>query len=180
MPQQAAGYVELNMKFLIITVIIGIMFLSACGGSQVNSNPTPRPTPSDKFTPADIAKLKWIEGTWRQKEGDKPLYGRYSFEGTTLVVETMEDGSLSKVIDTSRFELKDGRFGKLDGDQLSAASEITDTSVQFVPASGVGNGFRFERQADGTWNAILESPASAGRPATSKVYHMEPWTVTPK
>ena len=34
-------------------------------------------TQSNKFTAADIAKLKWIEGSWRGMDGDKPFYERY-------------------------------------------------------------------------------------------------------
>jgi hypothetical protein len=164
-------------SFLLSILILGISILSACSAEQPkNTAPTPRPTPSDKYTAADVAKLKWLEGTWRETAGGKTIYGRYHFVGTTLLVETMADDSLSKVMDTSRFELKDGRFGKKEGDDISvAASEITDTYVQFVPVSGVGNGFRFELLPDGTWNAILQSAIAGNAPASSQTYHMERW-----
>ena len=155
-------------------IILVIAMLSACD-AQSTGTTRPQAAASDKFTPADVAKLKWLEGTWRGMDGDKPFFERYSLDGTTLVVETLEDGSLSKVTDTSRFELKDGQFGRTEGNRRSAASEITDTFVQFVPVSGGGNSFRFQHQPDGTWNAILEWPASANRAAGSKTYHMEPW-----
>jgi hypothetical protein len=151
-------------------------------------------TPSNKFTPADISKLKWIEGTWRGMGGEKPFFERYRFEnGTTMLVETFEDEKLSKVVDTARFELIDGEFTHDQGIRRSAASSITETSVQFVPAPSrkapnangtpppqAGgeqnqNNFRFERHDDGTWNAVLEWSARNGKPAGSKVYKMEPW-----
>jgi hypothetical protein len=133
-------------------------------------------TPSKSLTAADVAKLKWIEGTWRGMDGDKPFYERYLLEGSSLVVETLKDETFAEVEDSGRFELKDGEFGKGEGDQRSAASSITDDSIQFVPAvSGKRNNFRFERQPDGTWNAILEWPATADKPARQKTYKMEPW-----
>jgi hypothetical protein len=143
-------------------------------------------TPSNQITEADVAKLKWLEGTWRGMDGEKPFFERIHFEGSTMIVETLTDETASKVSETSRFELKDGEFGHTKGDQRSAASSITDNSVQFVPAAAQpaapakGNTFRFERQPDGTFRAVLEIPAKGGRPAGEKVYKMEPWKAPAK
>ena len=139
----------------------------------------PAATPRNDFKPADIAKLKWIVGTWRGMDGDKPFYEQYKLEGTTLIVQGLkEDGSNDG--EAGRFELKNGEFGKTEGDKRSAASEITDKYVQFVPANVKADGsrrnsFRFEDEGNGTWNAILEWPATADKPAGQKVYKMEPW-----
>ena len=172
---------------MLLAILVGIF--SACGtGNNGNGGSTPpaqtanvaspqaQNTASNKFTEADIAKLKWIEGTWRGMDGDKPFFERYRFENeTAMIVETLADDTLAKVSETSRFQLLDGEFTHTEGNQSSAASSITDKSVQFVPTSGGGNSFRFERQSDGTWNAILEWPSSPNKPAGSKVYKMEPW-----
>lgn len=156
---------------LIVIAIITVSFLAAaCSNAQVA-----QPTPSNKFTAADIAKLKWIEGTWRGMDGDKPFYERYKLEETALVVEGLKaDGSLDG--EPGRFELKNGEFGQGEGDKRSAASEITPDHIQFVPAvGGKMNRFRFERQSNGTWRAVLEWPATADKPARQKIYIMEPW-----
>jgi hypothetical protein len=145
-----------------------------------NASPTspahakPQATPSNKFTSADIAKLKWIEGTWRGMDGDKPFYERYRIEENALLVFSLkEDGSADG--DPGRFELKDGEFGKTEGDTRSAASEIGADFIQFVSATpGKGNNFRFVKQPHG-WDAILEWPATADKPAGPKTYKMEPW-----
>jgi hypothetical protein len=107
--------------------------------------------------------------------GDKPFYERYKLENTTLVVEGLNaDGSPKGEPD--RFELKNGEFGQGEGDKRSAASEITADYIQFVPAvSGKMNRFRFERQSNGTWRAVLEWPATPDKPARQKIYIMEPW-----
>jgi len=166
-------------KICILAVII-LSFIATIGSdaqlASINTQtPVPQATPSNKFTAADIAKLKWIEGTWRGMDGDKPFYERYKLEETALVVEGLKaDGSPDG--EPGRFELKDGEFGQGEGNKRSAASEITDDYIQFVPAvGGTMNRFRFERQSNGTWRAVLEWPAKADKPARQKIYIMEPW-----
>ena len=167
---------------LLVLVVITVSFIAAgCSNAPVTNSGTQeaiaQSTPSNKFTAADIAKLKWIEGTWRGMDGDKPFYERYKVEETALVVEGLKaDGSPDG--EPGRFELKNGEFGKGEGDKRSAASEITADHIQFVPAvPGKLNRFRFERQANGTWRAVLEWPATANKPAGQKIYIMEPYLV---
>ena len=168
----------------LLALTIALFLLSSCSSADFQNtnaaaNFTPAPTPSSNFTSSDIAKLKWIEGTWRGMDGDKPFYERYKIVESTMIVETLnEDGSVDG--DPGRFELKHGEFGQGEGDKRSAASEITDTYVQFVPAKlGSGlNSFRFEKASDGTWTALLEWPASQTKPAGKKRYRMEPWKPT--
>ena len=167
-----------NYTFVLSLLVVSFIGAS-CGYSQVaNSNsqpPVAQSTPSNKFTAADVAKLKWIEGTWRGMDGDKPFYERYKIEETAMIVESLKaDGSVDGEPD--RFELKDGEFGKGEGDRRSVASEITADHIQFVPAvPGKRNSFRFERQANNTWRAVLQWPAEGDKPASQKIYIMEPW-----
>jgi hypothetical protein len=154
---------------------------SACGQggnkAAVNATATPLPTPSRSIAAADVVKLKWIEGTWRGMDGQNPFFERYRLEGTSLVVDSFTDATLAKVESSGAFELKDGEFGKTEGSVRSAAAFITDDAVQFAPAvAGKGNYFRFERQKDGTWNAVLEWPATADKPARQKIYKMETYS----
>jgi hypothetical protein len=133
-------------------------------------------TPGTKFTAADVARLKWIEGTWRGMDGDKPFFERYQIEENALVVESFDDETFSSPTDSDRFELKNGEFGKGEGDKRVVASEISANHIQFVPAvPGKSNNFRFERQSDGTWIAVLDFPANGNKPARQKIYRMEPW-----
>ena len=163
---------------LVLTLITVSLIAAACSNQVANRDgqqPAAQATPSNKFTAADVAKLKWIEGTWRGMDGDKPFYERYRIEETAMVVEVLKaDGSPDG--EPGRFELKNGEFGKDEGNNRSAASEITDDHIQFVPAvPDKGNTFRFERQSNGTWRAVLEWTAKANRPAGQKIYIMEPW-----
>ena len=167
-------------NYTFVLAVIGVSFIAAsCSDAKVaNVDPQPpvgQSTPSKKFTAADVAKLKWIEGTWRGMDGDKPFYERYKIEETAMVVESLKtDGSVDGEPD--RFELKDGEFGKGEGDRRSVASEITADHIQFLPAvPGKLNNFRFERQSNNTWRAVLEWPAKGDKPAGQKIYIMEPW-----
>lgn len=145
--------------------------------TQASPNASPKPVvaAANNLTPSDISKLKWIEGTWRGMDGDKPFYERYKIENTAMIVESLkEDGSPDG--EPERFELKNGEFGINEGEKRSVASEISDSHVQFVPTvAGKGNNFRFEHQSDGTWIALLEWPPTADKPARQKIYKMEPW-----
>lgn len=54
----------------LVLAIITVSFIAAAWSNAQVANsaiqePIAQPTPSNKFTAADIAKLKWIEGTWR-------------------------------------------------------------------------------------------------------------------
>ena len=162
--------------------IVGVIFLcvgTACSNEsalrQRNQNSPPAATAARNITAEDVAKLKWIEGSWRGMDGEKPFFERYSFEdNTAMIVESFSDETMSKVDTVSRFELTNGEFGNTEGGRRSAASVITADSVQFVPVQGGGNSFRFEKQ-NGGWRAVLEWPATETKPAGQKIYNMEPW-----
>ena len=137
--------------------------------------PRPAPTPGKNFTAADVAKIKWLEGSWRGMDGDKPFYERYKFEGTTMIVQNIKE-DLSPDGDPERYELVNGEFGKGEGDKRTAASEMTAEYVQFVPANaGASNSYRFHKRPNGTWQAILEWQAKGDKPAGNKIYSMEYW-----
>ena len=63
-------------------------------------------------------------------DGDKPFFERYHIEETAMIVDSFADETVSKVEDTTRFELKNGEFGSGEGDKRSVATEITaDNSI---------------------------------------------------
>ena len=102
----------------------------------------------------------------------QPFYERYKFENdSTLVVEGLADETLSKVNDVSRFELKDGHFGSGTADSGSVATALDENSIQFAPL-GKGNFFRFQRESDNSWKAILNWTDKTGA-AKERIYLME-------
>jgi hypothetical protein len=163
---------------LVLFAGIALFNLGGCARTPVvnQAQPAPpaqSPSPSPKsITTNELAKLHWIEGTWRGTGVDQPpFYERYKFENdSTLVVETLDE-TLSTVKDTSRFELKDGHFGHTEGESGSVATALDDNSITFAPV-GKGNYFRFQRESDNSWKAILNWTAKDGT-AKEVIYHME-------
>lgn len=154
-----------NHRIRIFVAIIAVALVLCVAGcaqkpsaAPVQSSATPSKPILKSITPADLVKLRWIEGSWRGTgEIDKPFYERYKFEtDTTLAVESFDDEAFSKATDVSRFELKDGEFGSTDPDgRRSAASAIDANSVTFEPVLKSRNTFRFERESENSWKAIL-------------------------
>ncbi|HEY3038957.1 MAG TPA: hypothetical protein VGJ66_09485 [Pyrinomonadaceae bacterium] len=173
---------------LIVVVLLLVMLVNLAGCARANSDyaasnrsssstPTAAPSPTPKeITPADLAKLKWIEGTWRGTGGNvPPFYERYKFENeSTLAVETLADETLTKVSEVSRFELKDGHFVHSEGDSGSVATALDDHSISFAPFGKPSNYFRFQRESDNTWKAILNWTDKNGA-AKERIYTMERW-----
>ena len=138
--------------------------------------PTPKHIAPKQITPADLAKLHWIGGTWRGTGGGvPPFYERYKFANdSTLIVETLADETLSKVDDVSRFELKDGLFGHSSVDSGSVATALDDSSITFESYGMAQNSFRWQRESGNSWKAILNWNDKNGAPK-ERIYRMERW-----
>jgi hypothetical protein len=168
---------RIRLRAIIVTSGLMLLTLTGCTRSspvsltQKVSTPSPSPLPK-LITTADLAKLRWIEGSWRGTGDEQPpFYERYKFESdSTLVVETLADETLSKVSDVSRFELKDGHFGSGTPDSGSVATALDDNSITFAPL-GKGNFFRFQRESDNSWKAVLNWTDKNGAPK-ERIYHM--------
>lgn len=167
-------------ELLLVVPLAILMIFAACAGVKSNNaapsastqaKPSPKPLP---MTVADLAKLRWIEGSWRGTGGGVPaFYERYKFENdSTLLVETLTDETLSKVSEESRFELKDGHFGHSEAESGSVATAFDGNSITFSPLGKARNSFRFQRESDNSWKAILNWTDKDGAPK-ERVYLME-------
>ncbi len=140
---------------------------------------TPEPSPTvlpKQITANDLLKLRWIEGSWRGTGGGvEPFFERYKFENdSTLAVETFDDGTLSKVNDVSRFELKNGNFGFSTGESGSVAIALDENSITFAPLGKSRNAFRWQRENEDAWTAILTWTDKDGA-AKERIYKMARW-----
>ena len=171
---------SLRPRIVIIMWIAAASLITAVSCARNPDRATAQPTKPilKNITPADVVRLRWIEGSWRGTgDIDKPFYERYKLENeTTLLVESFDDDKFSKASDVSRFELKNGEFGSEGANgSRSAASAIDANSVTFEPVAKSRNSFRFERVSDHAWKAILTWPATATTPAGQRTYNMERW-----
>src|SRR5215204_4841677 len=107
----------MKITFMLLVFVCCAVLVSACNQpaqNQTGAVASPAATPTSiTVSAADLAKLKWIEGTWRGTgEVQKPFYERYHFENpSTLVMEELPDETASTATRTTRFELKDFKFG---------------------------------------------------------------------
>jgi hypothetical protein len=116
------------------------------------------------------AFLRWFHRRSCAGVDQPPFFERCHFENeTTLAVDTFPDEKLDKIEDTTRFELKEGRFGSSD----YVASSIDDNGINFEPAANAKNSFRWERVSDNAWKATLKWPADGNKAARERVYSME-------
>lgn len=164
---------------LILIVFVSVTACSKARSDASAPNAASQSSPAaasrvpKEITPAELSKLRWIEGSWRGTGGEgPPFYERYKFENdSTLLVETLADETGSKVTEESRFVLKDGHFGSGTPESGSVATALDDNSVSFAPL-GKGNFFRFQRESDNSWKAILNWTDKNGVPK-ERVYLME-------
>jgi hypothetical protein len=152
-------------------ITFATLFLLLFAACQRSPDAQTNRSGAKSFSTADIARLRWIQGTWRGSGVDQaPFFERYRFENeSTLVVDSFPDEKLDKVEHTTRFELKDGRFGS----SHYVASSIDDNAINFEPLANAKNSFRWERVSDNAWKATLNLPAEGNRPARERVYNME-------
>ncbi len=104
----------MKSKIVACSAFIALLLLVAAGCARTKPNdaaqspaaPTANSPTPQRIAVGDLAKLRWIEGTWRGTgDIDKPFYERYFFENDlTLVVEGVADETASKVTDVTRFD----------------------------------------------------------------------------
>jgi len=130
-------------------------------------------TPAKNLTADDVAKLKWLVGSYKGSGADKPFFNRYRLDGTTLKVQGFEDEAMTKQTQAADYELIDGMFANPSGDHRFAASEITDDHVQFVTLTDGNAAYRLEKADGGKVRAVLESTGPDGKPSNTTLT-MEP------
>ena len=130
-------------------------------------------TAASNLTADDIAKIKWLVGSYRGLGAEKPFFNRYRLEGTTLKVQSFEDEAMTKQIQAATYELADGMFANPSGDHRFGASEITDDHIQFVSLTDPGAAYSLAKLDGGKIKATLESPGPDGKLNTT-AYTMEP------
>ncbi len=167
----------MSLKQTILLVFLALTLGLGCAGRSSSNSKDQTQTPSAKLTPADLQKLRWIEGSWRGTGvNQSPFFERYRFEGeTTLAVDSFEDEKLAKVTDTSYFNLENGEFGGGGEGSRYVAVALDDNSITFDPRIKARNSFIWKRESKDAWTAIIKWTATGDKPAGERVYNMERW-----
>jgi hypothetical protein len=104
-----------------------------------------------------LRQLRWLEGSWRGSgAGQAPFFERYSFPNeTTMLVESFSDSTFTRVTETSRYVLRDGRLAN-DGNMRWVAARLDDTSAFFIPLERANNSFLWRRgTSSDEWTAVI-------------------------
>ena len=125
-------------------------------------------TPARAPEVSNLRMLSWIEGTWRGSGGGvAAFFERYKLaDDSTLVIDSFEDSTLTKVTETSYYELRDGRVTSR-GERQYIANAINADSIVFVPLRGVNNSFVWKRGNQSEWTATIIPERG-----NSRTYHM--------
>ena len=153
------------IRILLFITLVALIACAHAPSTQVSQK---------RFTTSDLKKLNWIEGTWRGTgDIEKPFFERYRFENdSTLAVDSFADEKLTKVTDTTRYELINGEFGGGNEGFRWIATSIDDNSITFTPVAKARNSFRWERESKDSWKAVLSWPVTNDKPARERVYLM--------
>src|SRR5262245_15036128 len=132
-------------------------------------------SPSNSGTPfgvSDLAKLRWLEGTWRgTSPGESNTYERYHFvNDSTIEITYYSDPALDRPLGSGRVYLTVGRIYHTFGPNRWVASRIDKSGVYFVPQVNARNTFSWAYEGPSTWTATRRSGASGREMVT--VYQM--------
>jgi len=149
-------------------VILAALLLTACVRDR------PDPPAVGRFTPAQFASLRWIEGTWRGRLPDGgAFYERYRFvDDSTIVMQAFADSTLSATSDSARIVLRDGTVADEGGAARWAATRLDSSGVAFAPIEGATNSFTWTRDRADRWTATLTWADKDGQ-ARAVTYPME-------
>jgi hypothetical protein len=149
-------------------VVLAAALLTACW-----RGPADRPAVG-RFTAAQFAGLRWLEGTWRGRLPDGgAFYERYRFvDDSTIAMQAFADSTLTGTSDSARIALRDGTIANEGGAARWAATRLDAAGVTFTPVEGATNSFTWTVERADRWTATLTWTDHAGQ-AHVVTYPME-------
>lgn len=155
---------------IVISCWLGLLTTGSCAFAQVDN-----PNSKIKFTKSDLAKLRWIEGSWRgsDAEGKLSFYENYQFVGGELVIKSYaQDSTFTKVKRQGRVYLQNGEIIHRGEGMLWSATKLNDSQVEFAPKKKATNSFIWQRESADVWIARLMFNDETGKPK-EVVFRME-------
>ena len=128
-----------------------------------------------KFTKSDIEKLRWIEGSWRGRDGSGRLtfYENYHFVGNEIVIKSYaQDSTFTKTKRQGRVYLLNGEIIHKSEGMLWSATKIDDLRIEFAPKKKATSSFIWQKESDDIWLARLIFEDDKDKPIET-VFRME-------
>ena len=153
----------------LLTLTLGLAMPLATTGAQASQ----RGQPTTAFAPADIAKLRWLEGSWEgTAPGEPAIHERYHFANdSTIEITYYGDSDFTRQTGTGRVYLSVGRLYHTFGPGRWGATHVDKDGVFFIPQVNARNTFAWSRESPDTWSATLRSGVSGHDRVT--VYQMK-------
>jgi hypothetical protein len=126
----------------------------------------------------DLAKLKWIEGSWTGLYDGQPFYETYRIlnDSTMQIITHANVGTDSVRNNIEHFEWSDGAYYLGDARNYKAV-HMTDTSIYMIPVTA-NNDILWNYVNDTVWTAVLKSPRDTFNFRMSKVTLPDSITIT--
>jgi hypothetical protein len=131
-----------------------------------------RGQPKTPFAAADLAKLRWLEGSWAGTAADEsPVHARYHFTNdSTLEITYYRDPAFTLESGTGRVYLTVGRIYHTLGSGRWGATNVDSSGVFFIPQVNAHNTFAWSYQSPDEWT-LTQRAGLSGRERVT-VYKM--------
>jgi len=142
-------------RSLVLSVIAVACVVTPPRSAHAQSSQRGQPTTA--FAAADLAKLRWLEGTWRGTAPAEPtIYERYHFANdSTIEITYYNDSTLARPAGTGRVYLTVGRIFHTSGAGRWGASHVDDRGAYFIPQVNAHNTFAWKMVSPDQWTSTL-------------------------
>jgi hypothetical protein len=139
---------------------------------DVGAQGSSRGQPRTAFAVTDLAKLRWLEGSWAGTAPDaRDVYEHIHFvNDTTAEIAYFADSAFEHETGRGRLYLSVGRIYHTMGPNRWGATNVDARGVYFVPQDNNQSSVMWSRQSNDEWTATLRA-GFIGRDRET-IYHM--------
>jgi hypothetical protein len=159
-------------RALLCVFALGAMCVAPSFASAQQSS-SQRGQPKTPFGTADLAKLRWLEGSWAATApNETPFYARYHIPNdSTIDVTYYRDSSFTQPSGSGRIYLTVGRVYQTFGSGRWGATNIDSTGAYFIPQVNAHNTFAWAYQSPDAWTLTQRTGVTGHERVT--VYHLK-------
>jgi hypothetical protein len=139
------------------------------GAASAQASSSQRGQPKTPFAVADLAKLRWLEGSWAATAADEtPFYARYHFANdSTMDIAYFRDSTFTQQSGTGRVYLTVGRVYHTFGSGRWGATNIDSSGAFFIPQVNAHNTFAWTYQSPDAWTLTQRTGLSGHERVTA-------------
>jgi hypothetical protein len=128
----------------------------AAAGAQAGN------VPRGAFSPADFARLRWLQGDWAGTAVDEaPTYQRFRFtDDTTIAITYYRDPAFSQEVANGRVYLSVGRIYHTFGSNRWAAARVDSSGLYLVPQMTARNNYSWVHVSPDAWTSTMRTGVS--------------------